>query len=171
MILLSDLTVVLHYYLFSSFFVSFAVLDSMEKYALCTSFVTLYVGMFFFIVGKDGGDPSVLVIVGSCFIVGINVLYLVYAVGEILMFYASTQPGIPKKIMKIIIPITNRLFCRSMKQRKKKHQLLHQQTLQGKNKGKKGNPTKVTPSLKDDSDKRSNSAGKDQALRSWDEEQ
>ena len=106
------------------------VLDSMEKYALGTAFCTLYVGMLFYILKEDGVDNSTLVIVGSLFIVGINMLYLCYAVWEILLYYASIKRhGSAKSCMRCLIPVTNCLCCRSKKARKKTHRLLHKATI------------------------------------------
>ena len=64
-------------------------LDLMEKYSLATSLITLYIGLFFYITKQEEVQGSVLVILGSMLIVGINVMYLMYALWHIYLFNAS----------------------------------------------------------------------------------
>ena len=124
-----------------------ATLDSMEKYALGTAFLTLNCGLFLFLIHDPTKetDSSDVIIAISCFIVGINVLYLAYALHEILLYYASHKPGAAKKIMSCCIPITNVLCCRSKKARKKAHLLLHKTNINVFALNKKKTSMKVFP--------------------------
>jgi uncharacterized membrane protein YjfL (UPF0719 family) len=104
-------------------------LDQMEKYALLTAFATLYIGLLFYISKQESEDNSILVIFGSLSIVAINVLYLIFAVIEILSYYAHTQQGKLHKCFVFFQPICNRLRCRSKKQRVRRRKLLHKITM------------------------------------------
>ena len=146
-----------------------AVLDSMEKYALATAFATLYVGLLFYIAKEDNVDQSMLVLIGSLFIVGVNVIYLCYAVFEILIFYASANQGCAKKTMVRMEPVLKVLCCRSKETSKRHRKLLHKRTikkvaalkkLDKMNQLKKSNNSKVTPI-------RSTDAPESPDLRTW----
>ena len=84
-----------------------------------TAFATLYVGLLFYIAKEDDVDQSAVVLLGSLFSVGINVMYLLYAIWEIILFYASDNSDVAKKIMMVLDPCCNKC-CRRNKKRKAK---------------------------------------------------
>jgi hypothetical protein len=103
-----------------------ATLDKMEKYALATAFATLYVGLLFYITAEATVEQSLLVLLGSLFIVGINLLYMIYATWQILLYIAKDE-GQRSKLKKVLIffePCINAIFCRSKKQIRKQKRLL-----------------------------------------------
>ena len=153
------------------------VLDRMEKYALATAFVTLYVGMLFYIAKDQNINHNMLAIVGSIFILGINIVYIIFAVREVLLFYASEHRGLAHKIMvKCCVPVCNVMLCRGKKARAKLHFRIHKKKKTvvvkiTKNKNvvpsspkKSSSKTKVAPELllSDDDDK-----GEEEGIKSW----
>ena len=153
------------------------VLDRMEKYALATAFVTLYVGMLFYIAKDQNINQNILAIVGSIFILGINIVYIIFAVREVLIFYASEHRGLAHKIMvKCCVPVCNVMLCRGKKARAKLHFRIHKKKKTvvvkiTKNKNvvpsspkKISSKTKVAPErlLSRDDDKR-----KEEGVKSW----
>ena len=68
-------------------------LDMMEKWSLASSFVTLYVGLLFYITQQEEVHGSIVVICGSMLIVGLNVGYLVYAIYQIFKFTVDAHKG------------------------------------------------------------------------------
>jgi len=143
-----------------------AVLDRMEKYALATAFVTLYVGLLFYISKEENTDQSTLVMIGSLFIVGVNAVYMTYACWEIALYYSSKHKGKVKSVLLLLEPVLNVVCCRKKKAIKRTRRLLHKQTILmkagkkklNKMKEMKKNSSKVTPIV---------STSDDAALRTW----